>query len=125
MLLSAFGLLAAVLATVGIYGVLSYAVSRRTREIGIRMALGARGQQVVRLMAAQGFGAALVGIGLGAVGALVGGRLVSALLFRVGPRDPFVLLMSAGAIAVVALLATLIPARRAARIHPMETLRAE
>jgi ABC-type antimicrobial peptide transport system permease subunit len=125
MLLSTFGLLAAALATVGIYGVLSYAVNRRTREIGIRMALGARGPQVVGLMARQGLGAAAVGIGLGAAAALLGSGLVSGLLFAVGPRDPFVLGVSATALGAVALAAALLPARRAARVHPMETLRAE
>ena len=125
MLLTTFGLLAGVLATVGIYGVLSYAVSRRTREIGIRMALGARGPQVVRLMAIQGLEAAAVGIVLGAGFALLGSGLVKILLFDVAPRDPLVLGAGALAIGLVALAAALIPARRASRVHPMETLRAE
>jgi ABC-type antimicrobial peptide transport system permease subunit len=125
MLLTTFGLLAGVLATVGIYGVLSYAVSRRTREIGIRMALGAKGSQVVRLMAVQGLEAAGAGIVLGAGFALLGSGLVQILLFDVAPRDPAVLATGALAIALVALAAALIPARRASRVHPMETLRAE
>lgn len=125
LLLSAFALLAAILATVGIYGVLSYVVSRRTREIGIRMALGARGTQVVRLMAVQGLEAVAVGILIGAAGALAATRLMSTLLFGVGARDPLVFGLSAAAVAAVALAAALIPARRAARVHPMETLRAE
>lgn len=125
MLLTTFGLLAGVLATVGIYGVLSYAVSRRTREIGIRMALGARGAQVVRMMATQGLEAAGLGILLGAAFAVIGSSLVKILLFDVAPRDPLVLGTGALAIATVALAAALIPARRAARVHPMETLRAD
>jgi ABC-type antimicrobial peptide transport system permease subunit len=125
MLLTTFGLLAGILATVGIYGVLSYAVSRRTREIGIRMALGARGTQVVRMMATQGLEAAGLGILLGAAFAVIGSSLVRLLLFDVAPRDPLVLGTGALAIAMVALAAALIPARRAARVHPMETLRAD
>ena len=125
MLLSAFGGLAAVLAAVGIYGVLSYSVSRRTREIGIRLALGARAPEVVRLMARQGIEAAALGIGLGALLALSASRLVSSMLYAVGPRDPAVLGGSIAGLALVALLAALIPARRAARVHPVETLKAE
>jgi len=122
-LLGAFALLAGVLALVGIYGVLSYAVSRRTREIGIRMALGARSAQVVRLMAGQGLGAAGIGIVLGAAAAFATGRLFATLLFGIGPRDPVVFAGSAAGLAVVALAAALIPARRAARVHPANTLR--
>jgi ABC-type antimicrobial peptide transport system permease subunit len=125
MLLTTFGQLAAVLATVGIYGVLSYAVSRRTREIGIRMALGARGAQVVQLMATQGLQAAALGIVLGAAFAVIGSRLVKILLFDVAPRDPIILAGGTLLIAVMALAAALIPARRASRVHPMETLRAD
>jgi ABC-type antimicrobial peptide transport system permease subunit len=125
MLLSAFGLLAAVLAAVGIYGVLSYSVSRRTKEIGIRLALGARGAEVVRLMARQGLEAAGLGIGLGALLALLASRVVSAMLYGIGPRDPVVLGGSVVGLGLLALLAALIPAQRAARVQPIETLRAE
>ena len=125
LLLSAFGLLAGVLATVGIYGVLSSAVTRRTREIGIRMALGAESARVVGLVAVQGLAAAAVGIGLGVAGAIAASRLIDPLLFGIGPRDPLVFGASVLAIGGVALAAALIPARRAARVHPMETLRAE
>src|SRR6185369_16387152 len=116
MLLSAFGLLAAVLAAVGIYGVLSYSVSRRTKEIGIRLALGARGAEVVRLMARQGLEAAGLGIGLGALLALLASRVVSAMLYGIGPRDPVVLGGSVVGLGLLALLAALIPAQRAARV---------
>ena len=124
-LLGAFGLLSGVLATVGIYGVLSYAVSRRTREIGIRLALGARQEQVVRQMAWQGLRAAGVGIVIGGLVALGTSRLLEAQLFGIGPRDPVVFGASVLGLAFVSLAASLIPARRAARVQPARTLRDE
>ena len=123
MLLGAFALLSGVLATVGIYGVLSYAVTRRTREIGIRLALGARQDQVVRQMAVEGLRAAGLGIVIGGAGALAMGRLVEAQLFGIGPRDPAVFGASVLGLALVSLTAALIPARRAARVQPALTLR--
>jgi ABC-type antimicrobial peptide transport system permease subunit len=122
-LLGAFALLSGVLATVGIYGVLSYAVSRRTREIGIRLALGARQEQVVRQMAGQGLRAAGVGIVIGGLAALGTTRLLEAQLFGIGPRDPVVFGASVLGLALVSLAAALIPARRAARVQPALTLR--
>jgi predicted permease len=124
-LLGAFGLLAGVLATVGIYGVLSYSVSRRTREIGIRLALGAQQKQVVRQMAWQGLRAAGVGIVIGGLVALGTSRLLEAQLFGIGPRDPVVFGASIAGLALVSLAASLIPARRAARVQPARTLRDE
>ena len=124
-LLGAFALLSGVLATVGIYGVLSYSVSRRTREIGIRLALGARQEQVVRQMAGQGLRAAGVGIVIGGLAALGTSRLLEAQLFGIGPRDPVVFGASVLGLAIVSLAATLIPARRAARVQPALTLREE
>jgi len=124
-LLGAFGLLAGVLATVGIYGVLSYSVSRRTREIGIRLALGAQQEQVVRQMAWQGLRAAGVGIVIGGLVALGTSRLLEAQLFGIGPRDPVVFGASIAGLALVSLAASLIPARRAARVQPARTLRDE
>jgi putative ABC transport system permease protein len=124
-LLGAFALLSGVLATVGIYGVLSYAVSRRTREIGIRLALGARQEQVVRQMAGQGLRAAGVGIVIGGLAALGTSRLLEAQLFGIGPRDPVVFGASVLGLAIVSLAASLIPARRAARVQPARTLREE
>jgi len=124
-LLGAFALLAGTLAAVGIYGVLSYAVSRRTREIGIRLALGARQEQVVRQMAGQGLRAAGWGIAIGGVAALASGRLLEAQLFGIGPRDPVVLGASVLGLALVSVAASLIPARRAAKVQPARTLRDE
>src|SRR5687767_2855899 len=123
MLLGAFALLSGALATVGIYGVLSYAVTRRTREIGIRLALGARQDQVVRQMALEGLRAAGLGILIGGAGALATSRLVEAQLFGIGPRDPAVFGASVLGLALVSLTAALIPARRAARVQPALTLR--
>jgi ABC-type antimicrobial peptide transport system permease subunit len=123
MLLGAFALLSGVLATVGIYGVLSYAVTRRTREIGIRLALGARQDQVVRQMAVEGLRAAGLGIVIGGAGALATSRLVESQLFGIGPRDPAVFGASVLGLALVSLAAALIPARRAARVQPALTLR--
>ncbi len=122
-LLGAFALLSGALATVGIYGVLSYAVSRRTREIGIRLALGAQQEQVVRQMAGQGLRAAGWGIAIGGLAALASGRLLEEQLFGIGPRDPVVLGASVLGLALVSLAASLIPARRAARVQPALTLR--
>src|SRR5688572_5742316 len=123
MLLGAFALLSGALATVGIYGVLSYAVTRRTREIGIRLALGARQDQVVRQMALEGLRAAGLGILIGGAGALATSKLVEAQLFGIGPRDPAVFGASVLGLALVSLTAALIPARRAARVQPALTLR--
>jgi predicted permease len=124
-LLGAFALLSVTLAVVGIYGVLSYSVSRRTREIGIRLALGARQPQVVRQMALQGLRAAGWGIAIGGIAALASSRVLSAQLFGIGPRDPAVFGASAIALAMVSLAAAMIPARRAARVQPALTLREE
>jgi putative ABC transport system permease protein len=123
MLLGGFALLSGALATVGIYGVLSYGVSRRTREIGIRLALGARQEQVVRQIALEGLRAAGWGIVIGGAGALATSRLVEAQLFGIGPRDPAVFGASVLGLALVSLAAALIPARRAARVQPALTLR--
>jgi hypothetical protein len=123
MLLGGFALLSGALATVGIYGVLSYGVSRRTREIGIRLALGARQEQVVRQIALEGLRAAGWGIVIGGTGALATSRLVEAQLFGIGPRDPAVFGASVLGLALVSLAAALIPARRAARVQPALTLR--
>lgn len=113
------------LGTVGIYGVISYAVSQRTREIGVRMALGARQAQVSRMVLGQGLVLAGVGVTLGLAAAAGLSRLLSALLFGVHPVDPPTYAAVALALAIVALLASYIPARRAARVKPVEALRWE
>ena len=124
-LLTGFAVLAAVLALVGVYGLLSFAVSRRVRELGVRMALGAGRARVVRLVLGQS--AVLVVAGLaGGVGlALAVSRLLRTLLFGVRPGDPLTIAGMAVAIAVAAFLASLPPALRAARIDPVVALREE
>ena len=125
MLLAAFGGLALLLAALGVYGVISYSVSQRTRELGIRIALGASHERVVRLVLGQGFALTIAGVALGLVGASWLTRLLSALLFGVRPTDA----ATFGAVAVVLLgiasLASYLPARRAARVDPVIAMRAE
>ena len=124
-LLGAFAALALVLATLGIYGVLSYAVTQRTREIGVRIALGASAQNVTRMVVGQGIGLAMVGILIGAVVALALTRSMAKLLVGVQPADPVIYLGVATLLAFVALIACYIPAARAARVDPMIALREE
>ena len=124
-LTSGFGVLALVLASIGIYGIMAYTVARRTGEIGIRMALGARSGQVLRMVLREVSWLALAGVMLG-VGAAVGlGRLVSSMLYGLKPSDPLTLAGIGGLLILIALLAGLGPARRAARIDPMQALRHE
>ncbi|HEV2690591.1 MAG TPA: ABC transporter permease, partial [Bryobacteraceae bacterium] len=120
-----FGMLGMVLASIGIYGVMAYMVSQRTNEIGIRMALGARPADVLRLVVSQGMRLALSGIGIGIVAALAVTRLMATLLFSVQPYDPPTFVAVSFILATVALLAGWLPARRAARIDPLVALRQE
>jgi putative ABC transport system permease protein len=124
-LLGIFSVLAVVLAAVGLYGVVAYSVSRRMREIGIRRALGARAEDVVGLVVRQGVAPALVGVAVGLGGAWIGARAMSALLYGVTPGDPLTLVGATLLLLLVVLLATLVPARRAAAIHPGNALREE
>src|SRR5205085_409064 len=110
---------ALVLASAGIYGVIAYVVAQRTREIGIRMALGARQGEVVALVVRQGSRLVLYGIAIGVAGALALTRVLASLLYGVGARDPLTFGFVAGLLGAVALLATWIPARRASRIDPL------
>ena len=120
-----FGGAALFMATVGLYGVLSFSVSRRTREMGIRMALGANARDVVRLVLRQGGVQLAFGLGIGLVLALGLTRVIGFLMFEVTPRDPPVFALVVVTIAAVGLLASLVPARRATRTHPAVALRAE
>ena len=124
-LLSLFAALGLLLAAVGIYGIMSFSVSERRREIGIRMALGARPTEVLRLIVGQGMLPVGAGIGIGVVAALGAGHLLSGLLFRVAPSDTAVLAGVVGLLAGVALLACYVPARRATQVDPMTALRYE
>lgn len=124
-LVGSFALLAALLAAIGIYGVLSYVVTQRTREIGIRMSLGATRSRVLADVLRQGMSLAIVGFGLGLAGAFAAGRVMESLLHEVKPRDPLIFLVTAAFLAAVTLLACLLPARRAARLDPLRALRYE
>ncbi|WP_442889168.1 ABC transporter permease [Congregicoccus parvus] len=123
LLLAAFAGLALFLSALGIYGVLAYDVSQRTREIGIRSALGASRGQVLSLVLLQGLVNTAIGLGIGLVGAFVLSRYMTALLFGVKPTDPWVYVAVSLGLAVVALVAGLLPARRASRIDPLVALR--
>jgi predicted permease len=120
-----FGMLALVLATVGVYGVVSYSVAQRTREIGVRVALGAQLPAILRLVLVQGLRLAWIGIGTGLVLAMVSTGVMSSVLYGVAPRDPVVLGGVAVILTIVAGVASLVPARRATKIDPRLSLRAE
>ena len=125
LLLAGFAALGLILALVGVYGVTSYAVHRRGREIAVRMALGAQRREVVRMAATESFRYALLGIGIGLAGAAAGTRFLSGLLFGVAPTDAAVFLTATAALALTTLAASCIPAFRAARVEPTTALRSE
>ena len=125
LLLGTFAGLAIVLAALGVYGVIAWSVSRRAYEIGIRMALGARAENVLRMVIVQGIAPALAGLALGLVAALALTRVLSSLLFEVGPADPATFVGVTALLLAVGLLASWLPAWRAARVNPMSALRSE
>src|SRR5438132_423287 len=122
---SFFGVLALLLAAVGLYGVMSYDVAGRINEIGIRMALGAQPRNVFKLIASQGMALVLIGIVIGVAAAFAVTRLIASLLFEVSPTDSVTFALVAALLASVALLASFVPARRATKVDPLVALRYE
>jgi putative ABC transport system permease protein len=123
--LGMFGILGLILAAVGIYGVMAYSVAQRTREIGIRVALGAERSAVLKLVLGEGMRLALIGSALGLVGAAAAGRLVAGLLYNVSGLDPVAFIGVPALLITVAALAVYVPARRAANLDPVRALRTE
>lgn len=124
-LMAVFAGLALFLAAVGIYGVMSYSVTQRTREIGIRLALGAQSAQVLRMIVRRGAMLAIIGTALGVAGAITMTRVLSSMLYQVNVVDPLTFVVVPAVLLVVALAACLIPARRAMNVDPIVALRHE
>jgi predicted permease len=124
-MLGIFGTLATLLAAVGLYGVLAQSVNLRRREIGVRVALGARPRDVLQLIVSQGMQVVGVGLVVGAAAALLATQLMTALLYGVSPRDPLTFIGTTALLAIVAFVACYLPARRAAAIDPIRVLRNE
>jgi len=125
LLVGIFAMLAVVLAAVGIYGVMSYTVSQRTQEIGVRMALGAQTANIRSMILAQTIKLTVLGVAIGLAGAFVVSRFLSSLLFGVGTHDPVTFLAVALLLILVAVVAAYLPARRAMRVDPIVALRYE
>jgi ABC-type antimicrobial peptide transport system permease subunit len=124
-LVALFALLALLLAAIGVYGVLAYLVTQRTREIGVRLALGARPRSVLGLVVGYSLRLSIAGIVLGTIGALLAAPAIESQLFGVRPRDTMTLAVVGIALLTIAVLASYIPARRATRVDPLTALRAE
>jgi putative ABC transport system permease protein len=122
---ASFAVLALLLSAIGIYGVLAYTVSQRTREFGIRIALGARAGTVVGMVMGQGMRLAAIGLALGITGAALLTRLMAKMLYQVKPTDPAVFALVAGVLMWVAIAASVVPSLRVARIKPASALRVE
>jgi putative ABC transport system permease protein len=125
LMLAVFGGLALLLASIGLYGVASYSVSQRTREIGVRMALGAEPSSVLGLVLGQGMILVAAGLTIGLITAYAAAGLMRSLVVGVSPHDPVTFISTAAALGVIALLASYIPARRATRIDPLIALRTD
>jgi ABC-type antimicrobial peptide transport system permease subunit len=125
MLLTAFGAIALLLASVGIHGVVAYSVAQRSKEIGIRMALGAQGSTVLRMVVGSGLRLALFGVGLGLLGAVAVTQALRRALYQVSATDPLTFAAVSALLLAIAVLASWAPARRATRVDPMSSLRAE
>ena len=125
MLLSAFGAVALILAVIGVYGVVSYVVTQRTREIGIRVALGARREEVLRLVVGGALRPVVAGLIVGIVGAAYATRLLGGLLYNVKPADPSVLAGIAAVLVFSAVAAALVPGARATRVDPIVVLKSD
>jgi predicted lysophospholipase L1 biosynthesis ABC-type transport system permease subunit len=119
------GVVGLVLAVIGIYGGITYTVAQRTAEIGVRVAMGARPRDVISMVLQQGGSAAIIGVFAGIMGALAASRLMGALLFGVSPTDPLIYAIVTSGLFAIALFACWVPARRAARLDPLQALRAE
>ena len=124
-LFTAMGVLALLVAAIGVYSVMSYAVSQRDKEMGIRVALGAKLSDITRLVVGEGMRTIAIGIGLGIVLSLALSRLVASLLIGISPRDPVILVTAAVILAAIGIVASLVPAIRAGRADPMTTLRVD
>jgi putative ABC transport system permease protein len=124
-LVSSFAGVALLLAAVGIYGVLAFSVTSRTREFGVRMALGATNRNVLLLVLRQGVGWSLAGLALGIASAVAGSRLLNGMLYGVSPVDSITYASVAAGLAIVVVVACLVPASRAMRVDPITTMRAE
>jgi putative ABC transport system permease protein len=124
-LISAFAVLALILGCIGIYAAMAYAVTQRTQEIGVRMALGARREDVLRIILGSGLRITLLGVAIGLAGTLAVSRLLSSLLFQVSAMNPLIFSSALALLTMVAMLAAFIPAHRAASVDPMRALRAE
>ena len=122
-LMTAFALIALVLCASGIYGIISFTTAQRTREIGLRMALGADGASIQRMVLREGSIVIAIGVALGLAGALAGAQILQTLLFEIKPGDPLTIAVVCTVLAVVGLSATFVPARRATRVDPLIALR--